>query len=284
MNELVSVIIPSYRRKYALLNAVKSVLEQDYSNVEVIVVLDSYSTTDIEYITNSLSGRDNVFFHVGEDLGGARARNIGMDMAKGYYWAFLDDDDCWLPTKLTDQVSTFPGKNNVSIVYSNQYLIHKETKRQKNCRRLDCTLEDLSYNNYIGGFSTVMIRRTEIRIDEHMLAMQDWQFWRAILKKSHGVAINTKKFHVEYYIHGGDKISSNFEKIRAGHERFLELNRKDFDNYLINFHEIRILKKKLKNQIDIKLLMKYLRLVLSSPLSFRGNVLLARILVRREFR
>lgn len=110
----VSVIIPTYNRFKYLMHAIKSVKEQTYSNVEIIVVNDC--STQNEYYTfdyNKEFGDNFIIIHLpknsqkifGKVCGGGNSRNIGMEMASGKYIAFLDDDDYFMPTKLEKQIN-----------------------------------------------------------------------------------------------------------------------------------------------------------------------------------
>ena len=110
---LVSVIIPSYNRFEYLLNAVNSVKNQTYKNYEIIVVNDESSQK--EYYENTIEDINliNIKKKDYPDWGGSRQplRNIGAEIAKGEYLAFLDDDDMWMNNKLELQINEML-KNN----------------------------------------------------------------------------------------------------------------------------------------------------------------------------
>ena len=110
---LVSVIIPSYNRFEYLLNAVNSVKDQTYKNYEIIVVNDESSQK--EYYENTIEDINliNIKKKDYPDWGGSRQplRNIGAEIAKGEYLAFLDDDDMWMNNKLELQINEML-KNN----------------------------------------------------------------------------------------------------------------------------------------------------------------------------
>lgn len=107
MNPLVSVIIPSYNRFENLLNAVRSVKNQNYENLEVIVINDG--STDERYIKNKFDSfvkLVNLEKNSVETKGyfSDSIRNHGIKEANGKYIAFLDDDDFWLPNKINIQI------------------------------------------------------------------------------------------------------------------------------------------------------------------------------------
>ena len=113
INNLVSVVIPTYNRFKYLLNAIKSVKEQTYKDIEIIVVND-YSTQE-EYYNYDWKEKfgDNFFIvhlprnsqsYLGKICGGGNSRNIGIMLSKGSYIAFLDDDDYFMPDKIEKQI------------------------------------------------------------------------------------------------------------------------------------------------------------------------------------
>ena len=110
---LVSVIIPSYNRFEYLLNAVNSVKNQTYKNYEIIVVNDESSQKEYyEYAIEDIN-LINIKKKDYPNWGGSRQplRNIGAEIAKGEYLAFLDDDDIWMNNKLELQINEML-KNN----------------------------------------------------------------------------------------------------------------------------------------------------------------------------
>ncbi len=99
---LVSAIITTHNRLDLLKRAIESVLSQTYKEIELIVV-DDCSTDGTKEYCEAQSFR---YIHIPkeESRGGNHARNMGVLAAKGYYVAFLDDDDAWLPEKIEKQV------------------------------------------------------------------------------------------------------------------------------------------------------------------------------------
>ncbi len=98
----VSVIVPFYSGINWLCEAVESVLLQDYSNIEIIVINDGSSEDMTDFIDKY---GDKIILITRENGGPASARNTGIDAASGKYVAMLDSDDLWLPGKLTHQIS-----------------------------------------------------------------------------------------------------------------------------------------------------------------------------------
>lgn len=109
--ELVSVIIPTYKRADKLLRSINSVCEQTYSKLEILVVNDNENDDDytkalIALMETVTDPRVRLIFQE-KHINGAAARNVGIRNARGEYIAFLDDDDYWHKEKINKQVETF---------------------------------------------------------------------------------------------------------------------------------------------------------------------------------
>ncbi|UTA78635.1 glycosyltransferase [Halomonas sp. XH26] len=108
----VSVVIPTYKRPGNLLSALKSVVEQDYSDVEIVVVNDNgvgsefnKETKDIVDTVRSDSPDCNIIYIEHKDnRNGAAARNTGVLNSTGEYISFLDDDDIYLPGRISQSI------------------------------------------------------------------------------------------------------------------------------------------------------------------------------------
>jgi glycosyltransferase involved in cell wall biosynthesis len=99
---LVSVIIPTYDRSSVIGRTIENVLQQTYSNLEVIVV-DDGSTDDTHSVLNSYGER--IQWIAQENAGPAAARNRGIAISHGEILTFQDSDDLWKPTKIERQVA-----------------------------------------------------------------------------------------------------------------------------------------------------------------------------------
>lgn len=117
---LVSVIIPTYNNGRFIRQAVDSVLEQDFTDVEIIVI-DDGSTDDTADVLQPY--RDRIQYHVQENQGVCAARNRGLALARGRYVSFLDADDYFLPGKLTDQVAAYRRMPSLGILNSGWRLV-----------------------------------------------------------------------------------------------------------------------------------------------------------------
>lgn len=112
----VSVIMPAWNAAPFIHEAASSVLTQSFSDLELIVVNDG--STDWDY--QQLAQLDQRVVVVDLPRGGvSRARNAGLQRARGRYIAFIDADDLWVPGKLQVQVEYLERHPDVAIVFGN---------------------------------------------------------------------------------------------------------------------------------------------------------------------
>jgi glycosyltransferase involved in cell wall biosynthesis len=115
---LVSVILPTYDRAHQLAGAVDSVLAQTHGELELIVV-DDGSTDDTRDVVAQRCGSDpRVVYVRQENAGVARARNTGLERARGEAIAFLDSDDAWRPWKLALQLACLQRAPRAGMIWT----------------------------------------------------------------------------------------------------------------------------------------------------------------------
>src|SRR5438874_1624069 len=119
---LVSVVIPTYNSAHYIGEAVQSVLAQTYTNFEVIVV-DDGSTDDTRERLESVAGRIRYLYQ--PNGGVSKARNRGIQEARGELIAFLDGDDEWLPEKLAKQLAYMRANPSSPLVHADVYQLHE---------------------------------------------------------------------------------------------------------------------------------------------------------------
>lgn len=117
MNDLVSVIMPSYNTGKYIGKSIESVINQTYSNWELIIV-DDCSDDDTEEVVSVFKDERIKYFKNAFNSGAAISRNRALREAKGRWIAFLDSDDIWKPTKLEKQLE-FMQCNNYFFSYTN---------------------------------------------------------------------------------------------------------------------------------------------------------------------
>lgn len=127
MNDLVSVIMPSYNTAAFIEETIKSVLAQTYENWELIIVDDCSTDNTDEGVAKLLSDSRIRYIKNEHNSGAAVSRNRALREAKGKWIAFLDSDDLWDSEKLEKQIA-FMTDNGYHFSYTNYIEIDEESK------------------------------------------------------------------------------------------------------------------------------------------------------------
>lgn len=116
MNELVSIIMPNYNCAKFIKATIESVINQTYSNWEILFVDDCSTDNSIEIVKNFNDDRIQIFCNE-KNSGAAVSRNKALREAKGRWIAFLDSDDVWVKDKLEKQIK-FMTENGYAFSYA----------------------------------------------------------------------------------------------------------------------------------------------------------------------
>lgn len=221
----VSVIIPTHNRPDLLTRAIRSVLVQTYQDFEVIVVDDGmkeraedvvakFGDPRIRYLKNESS------------LGGGGARNRGIVEARGEYIAFLDDDDEWLPEKLSVQMNVFEmAPKDVGFCFSaviNVFHGHEEVTHVEDGV---FDFRDIALRRFKGFLtSTLVVRKMVLnevgRFDEFLPSHQESELIIRITRKYRGIALDQPLVRMNMTPH--DHIGGNLNRRIKGKELVLE--------------------------------------------------------------
>ncbi|MBL0013116.1 MAG: glycosyltransferase family 2 protein [Flavobacterium sp.] len=135
-----SVIIPVYNKEKFIENTIKSVLQQRFSDFELILVNDG--STDNSEVQIKKFSDNRITYYTKENGGASTARNFGLEKAKANYITFLDADDYWYPDFLQEMASCieeFPNHKIFSaaievesekVIFPSQYSIRKSSERE----------------------------------------------------------------------------------------------------------------------------------------------------------
>ncbi|MCR8726836.1 glycosyltransferase family 2 protein [Frigidibacter sp. ROC022] len=138
MNPAVSVVLPTFNRLRSLPAAMRSVLDQSYRDLELIVV-DDASTEDVETVVTGFNDPRVHYLRCPVNGGAAAARNAGLVEARGRFIAFQDSDDLWLPGKLGRQVELLENQPpNVGAVVGLKILYGRDAARNYGPGRVTC--------------------------------------------------------------------------------------------------------------------------------------------------
>ena len=120
---LVSIVVPVYNCPHCIAATLRSILAQSFTDYEIILVNDGSSDTAL--LEQALSPFLSFLrYFKQENQGPGAARNRGVEEARGYYVAFLDADDLWLPCHLANQAQILQNNANLVLVYANWFVLH----------------------------------------------------------------------------------------------------------------------------------------------------------------
>ena len=191
---IVSIIVPTYNRKWLLPRTLNSLVQQTYKNLEVILVNDAGE--DVDEVAEEYKKLLNLrYIKNFKNIGLAGTRNVGMKNAIGDYFIFLDDDDILLPLAVEFRLEMME-KYNAQIVYTRALQdiwrlfdkgygsIHKQLY-------WDCPFDrDLILVQNIAPCNCVMFSRKAwnesgfYNLDEVLKTGEDYDFWIALSRKN----------------------------------------------------------------------------------------------------
>ena len=228
----VSVIIPTYNRFKYLLNTIKSVKEQTYPNIEIIVVNDKsiqkeyydydWNSNNIKIIHLEKNSKDRF----GYACAGGYQRNYGIQKSTGKYIAFCDDDDIWFPNKIELQLKAMretgckmsstdgligngiidPTKSYKKYNAEHYYKTLQNIYKRKGSNLLDngfpkiWTLDFLKIHNCVICSSVVIDREIINKVgmfDIRGSGDEDYDYWLRALKHTDNVYVNDICFYYD---------------------------------------------------------------------------------------
>ena len=185
--DLVSVIIPYYKKKKYISETIDSALNQSYKNLEIIIIYDDESLEDLNFLEQFKKKDERISIIKNQkNLGVGESRNIGISKSKGSYLAFLDADDIWKPNKLDKQI-TFMRSKDYDVTHTS-YLIINEFKKVigKRTARSFSGLNELLKSCDIGT-STMVIKKDLINDKikfPSLTTKEDFVLWLKLLKEN----------------------------------------------------------------------------------------------------
>lgn len=221
-----SVVIPTYKRSDYLIRAIESVRKQTYENIEIIIVDDNPKDSlfrketekkiekykedvRIKYIKNS------------ENLGGALARNCGINESSGEYVTFLDDDDIYLANKVESQLE-FMQAYNLEMSFSNVAIVNMkgdliDFREHRYISEDDDNDKLLTHHlmHHLTPTGTYMFKKDALlKINSFDKASVGQEFRLMLKTITNGLRIGyLNKTHVVQFVHDGERISVGANKI-----------------------------------------------------------------------
>jgi teichuronic acid biosynthesis glycosyltransferase TuaG len=156
--DLISVIIPYYKKKEYIISSINSVLNQTYKNLEIIIIYDDLNKEDLNLLKKIKKKDKRIKIYINKkNLGAGRSRNKGIKLSKGIFVAFLDSDDLWKKNKLKKQIF-FMKKNGINASHTSYTIINSNNKIIGSRNAKDMSYKQLLKSCDI-GLSTVVLKK-----------------------------------------------------------------------------------------------------------------------------
>ncbi len=186
MNNLVSIITPSYKAKKFIDKTIESVLAQTYQNWEMIIVDDFSSDNSNEIIEKYLQKDNRIkLIKLNRNSGAAISRNRAIEEAQGQYIAFLDSDDLWKPQKLEKQIK-FMQQKDCALSYTQYETINEQGEKINRTKKTPTKVSysDLLKSDHIGCLTAIYDTKKIGKVYMPIMdRRQDYALWLKILKK-----------------------------------------------------------------------------------------------------
>jgi glycosyltransferase involved in cell wall biosynthesis len=218
----ISVVMPVYNAEKYLAEAIASVLNQTYSNFELIILNDK-STDSSKQIIESFQSKDTriVFIDKENNVGPATLRTEGFDLAKGKFIALLDADDSALPTRFEKQIQLMKNRPEIGVCGSwfttfgekvaDKLIQHPEHHNQIKVNFLiDCTI----------GNSTAFFRKSvlgTIQYNKEFVPVEDYKLWSELITKTQFYIIQESL--VRYRIHDTNISQTKIDNVKRSTKR-----------------------------------------------------------------
>ena len=222
---LVSVIIPYYKNLKYFKNTYKSIINQNYKNLEIIIIYDDKDRSELKEIKKAIKKKTKLLINP-QNLGAGYSRNRGIKNSKGKYIAFIDSDDIWHKNKLKIQIN-YMEKNNINFSHCSYNIIDKDgfklgaRKARKN----------LEFNRLLRscdiGLSTVIIKKKILKKLKfpNLKTKEDFVMWLQIARNYEVIGLSQI---LASWRKTRDSLSSNtFQKFKDGfnvYNKYMKFN------------------------------------------------------------
>lgn len=219
MDELISIIVPVYNAEKFIRETMDCVIAQTYPCWELLLVEDGSRDNSVEiietYIRDSGEKRIRLICQP-ENMGAAKARNRGLQEAKGRYIAYLDADDLWLPEKLEHELAFIREKDAAFVFTGYEFA----DENGKGTGKIVHVPETLNYRQALSNttiFTTTVMFDTQ-KISKELLEMpviksEDTALWWKVLRNGY-TAFGLDENLVKYRRPGKSLSSNKLEAVR----------------------------------------------------------------------
>lgn len=227
---LVSIIMPAYNCEKYITEAIVSVINQSYTDWELIVIDDCSQDSTVDKVKKlaSLDTRINLYRNE-RNIGVSKTRNKGIALATGQWIAFLDSDDCWTPDKLQKQMRlAADNRNKTEFIFTASCFMDENGRLFKWVMPVPetVTYKDLLKHNVISCSSVLISKQC---LGNHRMVgdsiHEDFALWLSILKNN-VIAYGINEPLLIYRISGNSKSGNKLNSARMSYRtyKFLKIN------------------------------------------------------------
>jgi len=236
---LISVIIPAYNAERTILETIKSVQSQTYSDLELVVINDGSTDRTLDLLNSIQDDRLKVFsFH---NSGVCVARNYGISQAKGEFISFIDADDLWASNKLEAQLDALKQHPEADVAYSWTYFFYEQTGEKIPGHPAFFTgnvYGDLLKENFITSGSNILVRREAIQkigeFDSTFPHCADWDFYLRLAAQCKFVVVSQ---HQIFYRQSTTSMTST--KISGIEKQLITMLEKAYQSAPVEYQQIK---------------------------------------------
>lgn len=231
---LISIYMPTWNREKLAIRAIKSILNQDYKNWELIII-DDYSSEflTLNHFIEGLGDTRIKYIRNEYNSGACAVRNQAINLAKGKLITGIDDDDEWLPGRLSAFLQKQHKLNNYSFLYADDYICDSPEYKLLETLRLypkpDYNKHLFNKKNIIGNqVFTLTARLQSVLFDINLMAAQDYDaFYRLTQRYGEPYKIDIAT-QILYVNHGAARITGSRKKF-SGYFGFYKKHSGKFD-------------------------------------------------------
>lgn len=244
--ELVSVIIPTYKRAEYLKRAIESVLNQTYKNIEILVIDDNdpdstYRRENEIMLKELVENKKIIYIKHPRNMNGAAARNTGIRKAQGKYITFLDDDDYFMKNRIETIVKQLKTNDEYDGAYTGFECMYNNNVIYQHYGEVsgNLKLEVLKQNSFFGTGSNMFFRSDCINkigfFDEKFKRHQDMEYMVRFFDNAQILAI--RDILVIKYLDSKINVP-NFENMLLAKKMFLDKFKKEINSYNVETQNI----------------------------------------------
>lgn len=222
-NLKVSILIPAFNVDQYLSQCLDSVINQTYSNLQIVIVDDGSKDNTLEICKSYAERDDRVEFYTQDNQGVAVTRNHLLEKVKGEYVLFVDADD-WIELDMVDYLVALATEHSAGMVMCDRVI--NDTKPIDSCPNIKIILQDeaikdfLFHEYFIGSLCNKLIKASllnDIKFNKDISYGEDALFVWKVLQNLNKVAVSSKQLY--HYRMNEDSIShqSFGEKKLSGH-------------------------------------------------------------------